>query len=304
MNTIQVLGAGVMSSAFAHHQARMGKQVSIMPTAFDADIVAKVESEGKDPRFDVAWPNGLVIDANLIEQPDLVVIGVSSVGIDWAIAQCKHFSNDVPVVLLTKGLMSVDDQLVAVSKYVQDRISQPVYAITGPCIASEMAHSKATFVNLSGYDMQRLDGLAKMLSADSYHVIPCPDIDAACWLAALKNAYAIAIASAGESENEQANALSCAVQELSQWLKTRSMDPAMLLSLSGIGDLYVTTQKGRNGRFGRHMAEGLGAKEILNGVMQGQTIEGLKVMALLGQNKMLEGYPLLDNLAKRVADIA
>ena len=63
------------------------------------------------------------------------------------------------------------------------------------------------------------------------------------------------IASHDHSANQKANIVCLALKELNKWMAEKSIQ-ADMVSLSGLGDLLVTSEKGRNGKFGRFIGQG------------------------------------------------
>ncbi|MDC3180957.1 hypothetical protein OAT84_02310 [Gammaproteobacteria bacterium] len=293
---IQCLGAGVMSSAFAHVQA-LNHEVWVLPTEFDQQIIDGIRSTGVDQRFQVDLPARLTYSKKVAVQPNLLVVGVSSIGIDWALEQCRRFSDDIPLLLLTKGLIESDQGLIPIAKYVQSSARHPVYTLTGPCIAQDLANGSETFVELSGTVFNQL--LANELSIAHMHVAYMPNLEAACWLAALKNVYAMIVAANSATPNLKSSYFTRAVAEMSQWLSDKGID-ASPVCLSGIGDLLVTIDHGRNGRFGRFIAQGYRREEVLQSQMRGVTVEGLKVLDDLKKNEDLSRYPLISEFITRL----
>ncbi len=286
---IQCLGAGVMSSAFAHVQA-LKHDVHVYPTPYDTELCQEINTAKRDVRFTVGLPSRLKFSEELLSNPDLIVIGVSSLGIQWAIELCQKYQAEVPVILLTKGIIQHDDCLVSIAEYVQKKVNQPICALTGPCIAKDLANGSDTFVEISGDG--DLSYLSQCLSVENMNVRPMHNIGSACWMAALKNVYAMVIGANSTTSNKRAFTVTMALLEMKQWLKDKGLDNNVDC-LSGVGDLLVTAQHGRNGRFGSFVAQGLSREEVLNNHMLGETVEGLKVLDLLIQHEDISQYRLI-----------
>ena len=89
MAKIVVLGAGVMGSAFTMPLADNGHTVSLVGTHLDADIVEEIHETRVHPRLksrlrDAVTPYTYDRLGEVIQGADLVVVGVNSLGIDWA----------------------------------------------------------------------------------------------------------------------------------------------------------------------------------------------------------------------------
>ena len=257
-----VHGYGVMGRAFAEMlKARF--TVYINPTPYD--------------QYD-----GEVVSSYL--ESDIHVIGVSSHGLPWVINQLAEYRS-LKCILLTKGLhQTSDSQLIPLTSYLSERLDvSDIACITGPCLASDLLERTPISVNLSGGSW--VYQLAEMISAPHYNVVALDDAVGCQWLAALKNVYAMICSCAThQSSTFGAVTLQRALNEMSIWLERCGGQASTVMSLSGVGDLYVTTLGGRNGRFGQYLSEGHKPSEIMSQHMAGVTVEGLSVLKLIKQS--------------------
>ena len=89
---------------------------------------------------------------NILKQNiDIIVCGVSSVGIEWFVKQIsKNYKKKIPIVLLTKGLSIVANELSTLSdkiKYLLEKEGHSeinISAIKGPCLAAGLANKMRT----------------------------------------------------------------------------------------------------------------------------------------------------------------
>lgn len=282
MSHIIMIGAGVMSSAFAV-ASRDKHQVSIIPAPFDDKVVSKIKNTQMDERLGVSWPGIDFVDVNQVQSFDYVVVGVSSQGVPWALQVIKTLfqKSKAPVLLLTKGLIATESGVEVLSQYFSRKLDTAVIAVTGPCIAKLLADKVLTRVVFSARNMDVLQKAVSDFSQPYYQIEASQDEVGAQWLAALKNVYAILVAKAGSNLNLRSANFAQACQEMAVWMKEVGGDPETVCGLSGVGDLYVTCQGGRNGLFGQHLADGLAMMDIIEGPMKGVTVEGLDVAQLL-----------------------
>ena len=89
MANIVVLGAGVMGSAFTMPLADNGHQVSLVGTHLDGDIIEEIHETRVHPRLksrlrDLVTPYTYDRLGEALQGADLVVMGVNSLGVDWA----------------------------------------------------------------------------------------------------------------------------------------------------------------------------------------------------------------------------
>jgi glycerol-3-phosphate dehydrogenase (NAD(P)+) len=141
--------------------------------------------------------------------------------------------------------------------------------------------------------------------------------------AAAKNAYAMGIAFAlGLHEkaggapgsiamhNVEAATFAQAVREMKSLIAVCGGDPDTASGLAGVGDLDVTMNGGRTGRFGKLLGSGLSPDEAIR-AMDGATLECLDILRVLrtalsaleeGGALRLSTFPLLTHLAEVALD--
>ena len=196
-------------------------------------------------------------------------------------------------------------------------------AIAGPCIAGELARKVPTCVVLAGRSARALETIGELLRTDFYHVLPTTDVRGAEICAATKNAYAMGIAfalglhaKAGGSpgsiamHNLEAAVFAQSVREMRSLVAVCGGDPDTASGLAGVGDLDVTTNGGRTGRFGKLLGSGATPTEAIE-AMEGATLECLEILAVLRRAlRALEAagalrisaFPLLVHLAEVALD--
>jgi glycerol-3-phosphate dehydrogenase (NAD(P)+) len=256
---------------------------------------------------------------------DVVALGVSSAGIDWACAQLKpHARPDLPLFMITKGLRWDGSALHVLPDVVARAtgVRAPA-AVAGPCIAGELARRVPSCVMLAGRDRGVLDAIVDLLRTDYYHVWSTTDVVGTEVCAALKNAYAMGVAfGTGMHEraggqpgpigmhNYESAVFAQAIVEMQRIVVAMGGDASSAAGLAGAGDLDVTNNGGRTGRFGRLLGSGLSVAEAVE-AMQGATLECLEIIAVLRQaTSALEArgalgkgaLPLLDHMAEVVLD--
>jgi glycerol-3-phosphate dehydrogenase (NAD(P)+) len=208
---------------------------------------------------------------------DLLILGISSAGVGWAIDRMVEVEVSVlPVVMITKGLATRGASIEVLPRVVAKEFEKctgqrlPVMAVGGPCIARELAAKRGTSVVITGDDGDILNRVVDLLETSYYHVSTSKDVIGIEVCAALKNLYSIGVGSAkgrlertGSAENGalmhnlSAALFSQAVAELSMLVSYLGGDQASVVGLAGAGDLYVTCQAGRNCRLGRLLGLGL-----------------------------------------------
>jgi glycerol-3-phosphate dehydrogenase (NAD(P)+) len=233
---------------------------------------------------------------------DLLILGVSSVGVLWAIDRIVEVVvGALPVLMLTKGLLpkegSIEVLPVLVAREVEARtgVRLPVMAVGGPCIAGELAAKRDTAVVIAGDNRYFLDRIIGSLDTPYYHAHPSEDVIGVEVCAAFKNFYAIGVGSANGMlerigrapngalmHNLTAALFAQALAELSFLVAYLGGDQASVAGLPGTGDLYVTCQAGRNYRMGRLLGLGLTYSRAKSDYMALDTVEGADLALALG----------------------
>ncbi len=303
MSVITILGAGVMGSAMCLPACDRGHDVRLVGTHLDRDIVDSVKASGRHPKLNVKLPEGIKafhhedFASALGNDTGLIVLGISSAGVTWAIDHlCTALKSPVPVVMITKGMYPEEDRLTAlpdrVAAAVQRRSGMvlPIAAIGGPCIAGELAVRRHTGTVITSHDQELAEKLCAMLETGYYHPRVSPDVIGVEICAAFKNFFAIAVGwAAGHLEkmaatenrafnhNAAAIIFDQAIRELMILVRAHGGTSESVWGMPGAGDLYVTCQAGRNSRLGNNLGRGLTYRQTKDGPMKGDTIEGAEL---------------------------
>lgn len=308
MAEIVILGAGVMGSAMSLPAAHGDDRISLVGTHLDEEIVRSVAGNGLHPKLGVTLPASVTafqatdFPRVMAAKPDLLILGVSSAGVNWAIDRIvESVKAPVPILMITKGLVPRDGSIEVlphkVAREVEARIGMtlPVMAVGGPCIAGELAALRDTSVVVTGSDADLLGRTLKLLEAPFYHARPSRDVIGVEICAAFKNFYALAVgAAAGRVERDGKAANGALMHNLSSSVFTQALAEMTLLvealggkaetvrGLPGAGDLYVTCQAGRNSRMGRFLGLGLNYSQAKTTHMPKDTVEGAQLALDLG----------------------
>ncbi len=303
MSTITILGAGVMGSAMCLPAADRGHAVRLVGTHLDRDIIDSVKASGRHPKLNVKLPDGVAayhhedFGAALGSDTDLIVLGISSAGVNWAIDRlCEALKAPVPVVMITKGMHPEEAKLTALPDRVAAEVKRrtgidlPIAAIGGPCIAGELAVRRQTGTVITSHDAGLATSLCAMLETEYYHPRVSGDVIGVEICAAFKNFFAISVGwAAGHLEkmaatenrafnhNAAAIIFDQAIRELMVLVTAHGGTAESVWGMPGAGDLYVTCQAGRNSRLGNNLGRGLTYKQTKEGPMKGDTIEGAEL---------------------------
>ena len=123
MKKIIIIGAGAMGSAFAVPCLENQNDVMLVGTHLEDELIKGIKSNNNfHPALNMKLPSELKVESFeklrpiLAEGVDIIVAGVSSVGIEWFVEQIsKYYKKNLPIILLTKGLAIEENELITLS---------------------------------------------------------------------------------------------------------------------------------------------------------------------------------------------
>lgn len=313
MTNIVILGAGVMGSALAvPASAHAHNQVSLVGSPLDDHIINQIQTDRIHPTLNTELPKAIEatrldeLSVATLRAADLIVIGVSSAGIDWVTHYLKTLDVRPPALaLVTKGLVQhtvSNKPPLTYADALNENMTEPagrIMGIGGPCIARELALGYPTRVTFAAADEALAKELRWHFQTDYYRITTHHDIAALEACAALKNFMCIGVSAMlsaypldnSHAKNPLAGLFNQAVQELlilSKWIgnaskyaKEKNANNAnsalqpIAFDLAGMGDLHVTVGGGRNSRLGKYLGEGKRLSDIITNYMAGVTVEGM-----------------------------
>jgi len=322
MAKITILGAGKIGSAFSIPLIDNGHDVNLVGTHLDDATIEQLNQDRVHPKLGIPLPDKVrpfTYDclAEAVVESDLLVLAVSSLGIDWVgmmlmMSLDDALSPDVPILFLTKGLEGKNDGNHYVSKNERLRILPEtlrdallphhadrlqIMAMGGPFVASELAARCHTSVVLAGPNQAQLDTVAELLPARYYHVRTSTDLIGVEVCASLKNLYALAVglveglnevdqhSSATHRANHNAAAAIFAQGswETSYLVEHMGGEQQTILGIAGAGDFYAACQDEGNLRMGRLLGSGMLYTDAKQQHMPHETIEGAELALAIGR---------------------
>jgi len=218
MKRILIIGAGAMGSAFAVPCVENKNDVTIVGTHLEDNLIqdiisndhlhpglkTKLPKEIKFVQFKKLQP---LLEKNL----DLIVAGISSIGIEWFVQQIsKNYKNKLPIVLLTKGLSIVDNELTTLSDKIKNLLEKDghsqinISAIKGPCLAAGLANKMRTGTVIANRDIKECQLLKNMIATNYYSTEISEDITGVELSGAIKNIYSMLIGASEGLSNSKA----------------------------------------------------------------------------------------------------
>ena len=308
MKKIIILGAGAMSTAFAYPCSDNKHDVSVVGTHLEDDSIDQLKKKYfhsglnlevlKTIKFFKYESIGNVFKT----KPDLIVLGVSSKGIEWISEELKKISYNLelpPLLMLTKGLgvngkkyeLLVDKLTRLLSQRGIKNIN--LSAVGGPCLAAGLANRVHSSVVIASKNSETADLLRKMLSTDYYHISISTDITGVEVCAAIKNIFSMVIGAApGLNKNKpkaniylntSAALIRQSIYEMEIFVEFLKGKKETVKGLAGLGDLYVSSAGGRNSKMGSLLSEGMVFSEAKKNKMLNVTVEGADLIFEIGK---------------------
>ena len=304
MSKIVIIGAGAMGSAFAFPCLDNNHDINIVGTHLENDFIEQLKKNNNlHPALNTQIPKEIKIfkfekfDEILKSNVDLIVLGISSKGIEWVADQLNELYNDnkIPkLLMLTKGLSIYKNQyellVDKLERLLADRGNKKVdiSAVGGPCLAAGLANRVHSSVVIANKDIQTAKKIADMFNTNYYHTSYSNDLNGVEVSAAIKNIFSMAVGAARglcskniSNEVREKNYLNTAsalikqsIHEMEIFVEHLKGKKETVKGLAGLGDLYVSSGGGRNAKMGSYIGEGLTYSEAKKTKMEKVTVEG------------------------------
>ena len=304
MSKIIVIGAGAMGSAFALPCFDNKHDINIVGTHLENDFIDKLKKNNNyHPGLNSPIPKEISIfkfekfDNLLSSKVDLIVLGISSKGIEWVADQLSRLFKEkkIPnILMLTKGLSIHNNQYELLVDKLERLLSTReikninISAVGGPCLASGLANRVHSSVVIANKDIKTAKKIADMLNNNYYHTSFSDDLNGVEVSAAIKNIFSMAVGAAKglcskniSDEVREKNYLNTAsaiikqsILEMEIFVEHLKGKKETVKGLAGLGDLYVSSGGGRNAKMGAYIGEGLTFSEAKKTKMAKVTVEG------------------------------
>jgi glycerol-3-phosphate dehydrogenase (NAD(P)+) len=334
MKKILIIGAGAMGSAFSIPCIENNNDVTIMGSLLENEFISSIKiNKNFHPSLNINLPNSIKIEkfekinSISIKELDLIVVAVSSVGIDWVGDEIsKFYIPNTPIILLTKGLSIIDDQLTTLTEKLEKILKKNghkninISSVKGPCLASGLANKMRTGTIIANKNIKEAQKIQKIIQTDYYKCEISDDIVGVEISSAIKNLYSMLIGgSQGLSNpeaskeiqekyylNTAASLIHRSISEMIEIVNYYSGKSNTVYGLAGLGDLYVSVSGGRNSQMGKYLGQGHLYKEAKEKFMKDTTVEGAQLALEIGLKLMSEfdknKFPLLFGILKCICE--
>ena len=304
MAKIVIIGAGAMGSAFALPCLDNKHDTNIVGTHLENEFIDNLKKNANiHPGLNTAIPNGVKIfkfdkfESLLKSNVDLIVLGISSKGINWVSEELSKIFSDVKmpnILMLTKGLSIYKNEYELLIDKLERLLSEKginklnISAVGGPCLAAGLANRVHSSVVIANKDLQTAKKIADILNTNYYHTSHSDDLKGVEVSAAIKNIFSMAVGAAKglcsnsiSNEVREKNYLNTAsalikqsIHEMEIFVEHLKGKKETVKGLAGLGDLYVSSGGGRNAKMGSYIGEGLTFSEVKKTKMEKVTVEG------------------------------
>ena len=302
-----------MGTAFAIPCLENNHDINIVGTHLENEFIDNLKrNKNLHPGLNTQLPEKIKIfkfdkfDELFKSNVDLVVLGVSSKGIEWVSEQLSKIYKDrtIPnLLMLTKGLSIHQNKYeLLVDKLKRLLLSKGISktnisAVGGPCLAAGLANKIHSSVVVANKEIQTAKKIADMINTNYYHTSYSDDINGVEVSAAIKNIFSMAVGAAkglcsiSASDNiKEKNYLNTAsalikqsIHEMEIFVEHLNGKKDTVKGLAGLGDLYVSSGGGRNAKMGSYIGEGLTFSKAKKTKMEKVTVEGADLAIEIGK---------------------
>lgn len=310
MKKILIIGAGSMGAAFTVPCLDNNHKVTLSEP-YNFKLVKKISSKKKfHPSLKLNLPKKLIVknfSSDLLNQKwDLIVIAVSSIGIDLVRENLKYLKFNTPILILTKGLKfdKSSKKIITMSEQLNKGNKKfDISVLKGPCLAKELAKKIKSSTIIANKNINKAKLIGNLISTKYYKIEYSKDVKGVEICSAIKNIYSMLIGAGGGS-NTSSSIFTESINEMVYLTKFFKGKEKTVYGLAGVGDLYVSAVGGRNSKMGEFLGKGFTFKNAKKRFMSNDTIEGAELVFEIGKQILKKvnnkKIPLMVDLIKSI----
>ena len=302
MHNICVLGAGYMGSAITFPLAHRNNNVNLWGTWLDDRIIDVCRKGLAHPKLDEPLPASVKLFysddlEDAVKGSDIIFIGISSEGFLAVLNRLLNvLYQSKYIYTLTKGFVDDNGRIKRTSTAAAELLSNKFgnekilwTSIGGPVKALEVCRGIPT-VSVYSSKTQKMASIADDFCTDHYRIIHTEDITGVELSADFKNVFATGMGiidglygpeMAGNYHNFSSLIFNQSIIEISRIVERAGGKKETVFDNAGIGDLYTTSQSGRNRRFGELIGGGGLPGEVYRTMLdKGELAEGYHTLKL------------------------
>ena len=280
MKKVLIIGAGAMGTAFSFPLLDNNHKVTLTEP-YNIKLANQLLKKRKfHPSLKIILPKKLLIkkfsSQLLLEKWDLVVIAVSSIGIELVKKYLKNLNKKTYLLVLTKGLKfdRKKNKIITMSEQLDLRGEKlNISVLKGPCLAKELSRKVKSYTVIANKNIRIAKQIGKIISAKYYKTEYSSDVRGIEFSSAIKNIYSMVIGS-GEGNNTSSALFRKSFDEMEYLIQYFNGKKETVRGLAGLGDLYVSAVGGRNSKMGEYLGKGFSFKTAKKKFMTNDTIEG------------------------------
>ena len=280
MKKVLIIGAGAMGAAFSFPLVDNNHKVTLTEP-YNFKLISQLFKKKKfHPSLKITLPKKLLIrkfsSELLLEKWDLIVVAVSSLGIELVKKYLKNLDKKTNLLVLTKGLKFDRklNKIITMSEQLDLGNKKLIISVLkGPCLAKELARKIKTYTVVANKNITVAKTIGKLISAKYYKTEYSSDVRGIEFSSAIKNIYSMVIGS-GEGNNTSSALFRKSFDEMEYLIQYFKGKKETVRGLAGLGDLYVSAVGGRNSKMGEYLGKGFPFKKAKNKFMANDTVEG------------------------------
>ena len=287
MKKILIIGSGAMGAAFSFPLLDNNHKVTLSEP-YNFKLIKKLNLKKKfHPNLKINLSSKLTTvkftPEILNNNWDLIVIAVSSIGIDLISKQLKNFKKKIPILVLTKGLkLDKTKKIITMSEQIKKNNKKlNISVLKGPCLAKELARKIKSYTIIANKNIKVAKKIGKLISTTYYKTEYSSDVRGIEFSSAIKNIYSMLIGSA-KGNNTSSALFRKSIQEMEYLIKFFKGKKETVYGLAGLADLYVSAVGGRNSKMGEYLGKGLTFKNAKKKFMKDDTVEGADLAYEIG----------------------
>ena len=237
---------------------------------------------------------------------DLVVIAVSSIGIDLIRENLKNLKFNTRILILTKGLKfdKSSKKIITMSEQLNKGNKKfDISVLKGPCLAKELARKIKSSTIIANKNIKKAKSIGNLISTKYYKIEYSSDVKGVEICSAIKNIYSMLIGAGGGS-NTSSSIFTESINEMVYLTKFFKGKENTVYGLAGVGDLYVSAVGGRNSKMGEFLGKGFTFKNAKKKFMSNDTIEGAELVFEIGKKILKKAnkkkIPLMVDLVRSI----
>ena len=258
---------------------------------YDFKLIKKINSNRKfHPYLKIKLNKKLIVKnfsgALLDKKWDLIVVAVSSIGIDLVRDCLKNLKYNTKILVLTKGLKydRFSNKIITMSEQLNKGVKKfDLSVLKGPCLAKELAKKIKSSTIIANKNIKKAKSIGSLISTKYYKIEYSNDVKGVEICSAIKNIYSMLIGS-GEGSNTSSSIFAKSINEMMYLTKYFKGNEDTVYGLAGVGDLYVSAVGGRNSKMGEYLGKGYTFKRAKKKFMPNDTVEGAELAKEIGKH--------------------